>query len=144
MLTASATPLGDGHQLSGDDAELRAGIDQSRASVRMFLEAFTKPAEKQNSWRVKIAFLKDGEVEHLWLRSLDLTGAKPTGIIASAPRRHDLRLNQQVEFDPRHLCDWMYVEDGELMGGFSLRILHRRMLAGGQAKADVKSRYNDE
>ena len=133
LLLTSTTPFGEGHQLSGEDAELRAAIDQGRASIRMFLEAFTKPAEKQNSWRVKIAFVKEGVVEHLWLASLNLNGAKPTGIIASPPRRHDLKLNQQVEFDPSQLCDWMYVEDGELVGGFTTRLLHRRMMvAGGQ------------
>jgi uncharacterized protein YegJ (DUF2314 family) len=91
---------------------------------------------------VKIAFVKDNTIEHLWLENIDLQGAKPAGTIATTPRRRDLRIHQRVEFDPSHLSDWMYVEDGKRVGGFTTDILHRRMTNAERSKRDAETLYS--
>ena len=126
------------------DPQMLEAIQKVRASLGLFLKAFAAPTAGQSSFRVKVAFLKDGTVEHIWLANLDLSSAKPTGTIANAPQRADLRLEQRVEIDLNYLSDWMYVEDGKLVGGFTTRLLRKRMTRDERIKADANSSYRIE
>jgi uncharacterized protein YegJ (DUF2314 family) len=126
------------------DPEMLAAIQQVRASMGTFLNAFAAPTAKQSSFLVKVAFLKDDIVEHIWLANLEFNGAKPTGTIAHPPRRKDLKLEQRVEIDLNYLSDWMYVEDGKLVGGFTTRLLRKRMTPEERTRANAESSYRIE
>ncbi len=127
---------------AGGDTELRTATNQGRASIRTFLDAFTRPTANQGSFRVKIAFVRENTIEHFWLGHLDLSGTNPTGVIVSTAQQRDPKFDQRVEFNPSHLSDWMYIEDGKLVGGFTTRILHRRMTAGEKPKLDAELAYH--
>jgi uncharacterized protein YegJ (DUF2314 family) len=129
---------------ASEDPEMMAAINEGRASTREFLAAFIAATADQNSFRVRIAFVKDNRVEHTWLANLNLHEAKPTGVIANSPPRKDLSLEQRIEFDFTYLSDWMYVEDGKLVGGFTIRLLRERMTPEERAKADAESSYRME
>lgn len=108
LLTAGANPLVVGNKaiaVKSKDSEMSAAIRDGRASIRTFLNAFLAPTTKQSSLLVKFAFIEDSQVEDLWVSDLDLSGAKPTGVIATSPRRKDLRLKQRVEVDLACLSD---------------------------------------
>ena len=130
--------------VSSEDPEMLAAIHEARASVKKFLDAFVAPQPKQRAFLVKIAFVKDGDVEHLWLADLNLAGARPTGVIANPPLRKDLKFKQRVEIDFTFLSDWMYVDEGKLVGGFTTRLLRRRMTSEERTKADSESPFRIE
>ena len=65
--------------------------------------------------------------EHIWLADLDFGGAKPSGVIANAPHLTSLMFMQRVEFEPSYISDWMYVEDGYLVGGYTTCVIRARM-----------------
>lgn len=138
MAVENVTPV------RSEDAEMRAAIQRARDSFKKFLDAFMAPAPKQGAFLVKIAFVKDSEVEHIWLADLDLVSAKPTGVIANPPIRKDLKFKQRVEFDFTYLSDWMYVEDGKLVGGFTTRLLRSRMSPEERKRSDAESPYRFE
>ncbi len=45
------------------------------------------------------------------------SGSKPSGVVAIEPKLPSLKFMQRVGFEPSHVSDWMYVEDGYLVGG---------------------------
>lgn len=130
--------------IKSEDAEMLAAIQQARDSFKIFLDAFLTPKPKQSAFLVKIAFVKGSDVEHIWLADLELGGAKPTGVIANPPVRKDLKFRQRVEIDFTYLSDWMYVEDGKLVGGFTTRLLRNRMSPEEKKQADADSPYRIE
>jgi uncharacterized protein YegJ (DUF2314 family) len=129
-----------------DDQEMAAAINAARQSVGRFVEAFTNPKKGQRSFLVKIAFSKANRVEHLWLADLDFHGKTPTGVIADNPIRPDLKFMQRVDIDLSQLSDWMYVEDGKLVGGYTTRLLRKRMNPSERREMDATCGYeiNDE
>lgn len=131
-------------KVKSEDPEMLAAIQEARSSIKMFLDAFTAPTPKRSAFLVKIAFVKGDSVEHLWLADLDLGAAKPTGVIANPPLRKDLKFKQRVEIDFTYLSDWMYVEDGKLVGGFTTQLFRKRMTPGERQKADSESPYRIE
>ncbi len=143
FLTAARTTMAAENVASvrSEDAEMLAAIQQARDSFKKFLDAFMSPKPKQSAFLVKIAFVKGSEVEHIWLADLDLASAKPTGVIADSPIRKDLKFKQRVEIDFTCLSDWMYVEDGKLVGGFTTRLLRSRMSPEERKKLDAESPY---
>ncbi len=106
-----------------DDEEMLAAINTARGSLRQFLDAFFAPKENQRSFLLKVAFEKGEQREHIWLADLDLVSTPPTGVVANEPRISSLEYMQRVPFDPAMVSDWMYYEDGCLVGGFTTRVL---------------------
>ena len=66
-------------------------------------------------------------MEHIWLADLNFSGPKPRGVIANEPRMDSLRFMEEVTFDPSDVTDWMYVEGGRLVGGYTTRLIRDRM-----------------
>ena len=126
-----------------DDPEMRHAIEEARSSIKVFLDALMSPTPTQGSFLVKIAFVNGEEVEHIWLADLRF-GEKPTGVIASRPLRKDLRFKQRVPTDFRYLSDWMFIDDGKLVGGFTTRLLRKRMTPEEREKSDKESPFRIE
>jgi uncharacterized protein YegJ (DUF2314 family) len=41
----------------------------------------------------------------------------------------NLKLDEPVSFSPSELSDWMYLEDGKIVGGYTIRVLRNHMPA---------------
>jgi uncharacterized protein YegJ (DUF2314 family) len=71
--------------------------------------------------------IEGDQLEHIWLADLDFSGERPRGVVANEPRLPSLKFMQVVEFEPAQITDWMYIEDGYLVGGYTTRVIHDRM-----------------
>lgn len=124
-----------------DDPEMLEAIARARRSVKDFFDAFTKPRRGQTSFLWKIAFSDGGRVEHIWLADLDFSGPKPRGVVANEPSLPGFQFKQSIEFDASYLSDWMYVDDGKLVGGFTTRLLRQRMTPEERRSLDDRVPY---
>jgi uncharacterized protein YegJ (DUF2314 family) len=115
------------HGVASDDAEMLAAINKARGSIKEFFDAFTHPKPEQSSFLLKVAFTEDELVEHIWLADLDFSAAQPKGVVANETRLKKVRFKQSVEFDPAYISDWMYIDHGKLVGGYTTRLLRQRM-----------------
>jgi uncharacterized protein YegJ (DUF2314 family) len=130
--------------IPANDRGMAAAIAKARQSFRQFIDTFSHPKPGQNAFLVKMAFDSPSGTEHLWLADLDLSAAKPTGVIADVPTRPDLQFKQRVEIDFTRLSDWMYVEDGKLVGGYTIRLLRERMTPAERKEADAAMPFRIE
>jgi uncharacterized protein YegJ (DUF2314 family) len=108
----------------GDDTRMAEAIAEARGSILKFIEAFLKPTPKQNYFLLKVRFECEDQIEHLWLADLDLLAN--TGLIANEPTIRSLRLKQRVSFALDDVTDWMFYDDGELVGAFTTKLLQGR------------------
>jgi len=104
-----------------------AAIREAKATFEQFVEAFCHPTDRQKSFLVKVVFNEGEQIEHIWLADLELSGEKPSGVVANEPKLQGLRFMQRVEFEPVYISDWMYIEDGYLVGGYTTRVIRDRM-----------------
>ena len=124
-----------------EDAEMDAAIRQAKQSFAQFLNAFASPSAKQKSFLVKAAFVDGEQVEHIWLADLDFSRAKPSGVVANEPGLPTLKFMQTIEFEPSQITDWMYIEDGYLVGGYTTRLIRERMSPADRSTHDANAPY---
>jgi uncharacterized protein YegJ (DUF2314 family) len=126
---------------SSEDVQVEAAIREAKANFKQFIEAFCHPTERQKSFLVKVVFDEGEQREHIWLADLDLGSAKPSGVVANEPKLPRLRFMQRVEFEPSYISDWMYIEDGYLVGGYTTRVIRNRMTPEARRNYDAQAPY---
>src|SRR5471030_1114340 len=112
---------------SADDAEIETAITNAKETFGQFLKAFFNPTEKRKSFLVKVVFVEGEQAEHIWIADLAFSGQTPRGVIANEPAIPNLKFMQKVEFHPSQITDWMYIEDGYLIGGYTTKVIRKRM-----------------
>ena len=122
-------PLEEDNNVLGvrqEDPEMIEAIHQARGTLGQFLENFISPQPNQTSFLLKVVFEENGEREHIWMADLELHTDPPTGVVANEPGLQGLRYMERVPFSPSDVTDWMYLEDGALVGGFTTRLLLKK------------------
>jgi uncharacterized protein YegJ (DUF2314 family) len=65
-------------------------------------------------------------------------GTKFNGKLDNEPVQvRNVKHGDAVSVEPAHVADWMYVDDGKLVGGHTLRVLRSRMTP------EQRSRYDE-
>jgi uncharacterized protein YegJ (DUF2314 family) len=123
------------------DLQVIAAIEKARSTLPQFLRTVEHPKLSQNSFLVRVAFLEGEKVEHIWIADLDLSGNTPQGVIAEKPRIKRLRFMEWVSFDPDDITDWMYIEDGRLIGGYTTRLLQEHLSPEERKQLDTSAPY---
>src|SRR5262245_20916391 len=144
LLTLTATDvLADDRTIgvAENDPEMNAAIREARGTIKQFFDAFANPRAGQTAFLLKVKFVTLDQVEHIWLADLEFTRPKPKGVIANEPQIPGLRFKQTVEFDLGRVTDWMYVENGALVGGYTTRLLRSRLSSEERKKFDAESPY---
>jgi uncharacterized protein YegJ (DUF2314 family) len=144
LLALTATAVMADDQTIGvadDDREMNAAISEARRTITDFFDAFANPKKNQTSFLLKVVFVSGDQVEHIWLADLEFSGPKPKGVIANEPQIRGFRFKQTVEFDPAPATDWMYVDNGTLVGGYTTRVLRNRLPPEERKKLDAQVPY---
>lgn len=75
--------------------------------------------------------------EHMWVQQIDFDGKMISVVLADRPRHiRGVRPGQRVNFPVERLSDWFYVEDGKVVGAFTVRLLRTRMTNGQRREHD--------
>ena len=129
-------------EFSSDDADMAAAIDTARQTIEQFLDAFSSPNQDQTAFLLKVTFTSGNEVEHIWVADLQVTGATFRGVIANEPRLPALHFKQLVEFTPREVTDWMFIDRGKLVGGYTTKLIRQLMSAEEREAFDASLPYS--
>ncbi len=113
-----AVRVADGNPLMNE------AMDNARRSVDRFIAAMQSPQHGQSEFRVKCAFIDGEEVEHIWLDQVTLKENVFCGFVFNDPEYvRNVSAGQFVAVPTKEISDWMYIQDGRLVGGFTLRVL---------------------
>ena len=123
------------------DQRMRFAIDHARASLRQFFDAFLAPKANQTSFLLKVHFEVKGESEHIWMADIDASVMPLTGTIANEPNLPGMAFMKRASFDPSQITDWMYVEDGYLVGGYTTQVIRSFMSPEERAEHDAHAPY---
>ena len=68
------------------------------------------------------------EAEHMWLLEVDFDGKQIQGTLINSPHSlKSVREGDRVKISISQLCDWMYVVEGKVYGGFTVDLMRSRM-----------------
>src|SRR5262245_51724181 len=122
-----------------DDPILEAATRKAQDSLPQFTARLKEPAPSQSHFSVKVAINSGGMVHYLWLLKLTYDDGRFSGVLGVDARGLDPHHpGEMITMPAEEIYDWMYVDGGKLVGGYSLRAL-RDQLSGKQREAFEKS-----
>jgi len=110
------------YQVQNEHAAMHQAVIKARKTVGKFIDALKHTAAGQTDFEVKKPFVQGSDVEHIWLSDVQFTGSRFQGRVDNAPRKiHGLKVGQLVSVKPNEISDWIYLDNGKLVGGYTIR-----------------------
>jgi uncharacterized protein YegJ (DUF2314 family) len=111
-----------------EDARMNAAIAEARRTVDEFITAFASPTARQRSFAVRVPVIDGALVEDFWIDVDNFANGQFTGRIANNPLQvRNVHFGDRVVVDKERISDWLFVDRGRLMGGYTIRAVRERM-----------------
>ncbi len=111
------------------DAEMNAAIARARGTLPTFWASFDAPKPTEDGHSLKVRFPTHKGAEHIWMAEVKkLPNGAYSGRFANEPR--DLpgkRAGDLVEFAQADISDWMFMRNGKIVGGETIKPLLKSM-----------------
>jgi uncharacterized protein YegJ (DUF2314 family) len=113
---------------STTDAELDSAIKQARDSLDTFITKLATPHVDRRVIAVKVRFSPPGELpQDLWVDEVTYEDGVFRGNIGDDIPTLKLEAGEGIKIDENDILDWMIVEDGKLIGGYTIRLAVQQM-----------------
>jgi uncharacterized protein YegJ (DUF2314 family) len=113
---------------SSTDTELEAAIQQARSSLDTFIAKITTPHADRTFVALKVRFTPPGESpQDIWVDEVTYTDGVLRGNVGDDIPALRLEAGEKITVDEEDILDWMIVEDGKLIGGYTIRLAVQRM-----------------
>jgi len=117
-------------EVPNDHTAMHQAVTQARKTVGEFIAALKHPAPGQQDFEVKKPFIQNGQLEHIWLSDVQFVGNRFRGRVDNQPRKiQGLKLGQLVSVKPNEISDWLYIDHGKLVGGYTVRVHYNELSA---------------
>lgn len=126
------------------DPQMEEAANAARTTLTNFTAALFAPHSNQGYFAVRARLESGGSWQFLWLTQPRFDGEVFQGTIAESPYLKGLSLREVVKVPQSKIVDWMYVEDGKLVGGYSLRLARSRMTDQERRAYDSRIPYRME
>jgi uncharacterized protein YegJ (DUF2314 family) len=127
--------------VSDTDHEMNAAMEKARSTLNEFIQRVARPSPSDQWFLVKGRFTHGGEIEHIWVADIVFDGKAFLGVLANEPKLSGLKFKQRVIVPLDNVSDWMYVSNGKLVGGYTTRVLYRRMSPEEREHDDAQRPY---
>lgn len=118
-----------------NDAEMNAAIAKARETLPKFWTAFDHPAAGQEHFNLKVKIADGKEGEFFWMENVEKKDGKIFGTIGNeAELVHNVKMGQRIEIPEADISDWFYMQDGKMVGNYTIRALFKHMPADEVAK----------
>lgn len=113
--------------VGADDPQIEAATQKARDTVGEFIAALENPKAGQDSFAVKMKFVDGDQVEFMWLTDLTHKDGQFHGTLNNDPQLvSNVRIGDARSVAASEISDWMYMEGGEMVGGYTVEVLLRR------------------
>jgi uncharacterized protein YegJ (DUF2314 family) len=123
--------------IRASDQEIGAARQQARDAIAEFKRRLAEPPASQTDISLKAAFTDGEHTEHMWLIDVETTARGFRGILVSTPVNLDHpKRGDTVEVTLEEVSDWYAIDDGWIVGGYTLRVMRSRKSPAEQAEYD--------
>lgn len=114
--------------VADNDERLHDAAEHARKELPTFIEALDQPHPAQTDHAVKAYFEEGQRVEALWLSAVRFDGKAFHGVVANEPvHLKNLLLGAKTSVAADKVADWMLVDNGRLVGGWSIRTVRAHL-----------------
>jgi len=105
-------------QVPSDHAAMQRAVIEAQSTIGKFIAALKNPEPGQRDFEIKKTFIQGSQMERLWLSDVRFVSGHFQGRVDDKPRNiRELKLGQLVSVNPNQISDWLYVDNGALVGG---------------------------
>jgi uncharacterized protein YegJ (DUF2314 family) len=116
------------------EEKMEKAMDQAFEKLDDFIAVLKKPKPTQADFAIKYLAIEGDEGEYVWASGLKYGNKEFTGKIDNKPQFvKKVKFGDPITIKEDDVVDWMYIEDGKLQGGYTLRA-QRAMLTGEDRK----------
>ena len=117
----SATPL-------NSDADMEAAFQQARETLDAFIQKIGTTYAARTLVAVKVRFvLPDSSTQDIWVDHMTYQNGSFHGVMGDDIPTLKLSVDDKIKIDRQEIVDWMIVEDGKLIGGYTICLAYERM-----------------
>jgi uncharacterized protein YegJ (DUF2314 family) len=113
-------------ELEQTDEEIERIAENARRTLTIFLRNLARPEAGAGNFCVKYPLIADdgSRMEQVWLANIHLKDGLYYGILANTTIRLDsIHKGDTINFEPDAITDWMYIQDGKIIGGRSIKYI---------------------
>ena len=116
----------------GDPAMARAH-EKSEKGLDAFLEKLSNPPPGTDNYSIKLGFTDKaegvalatdqmaGNVEYMWVYEIRASGDHFTALLDDTPEDiRNIKPGDRVEFEKSDIFDWLYIENGKIVGNYTV------------------------
>jgi len=110
------------------DVEQEAAFSDARNTLNLFIERIGTPHPTRTFVAVKTRFFPpDSSPQDIWVDNVTYNDGLFHGSMGDDIPSLRLYFGDDVEVNPEDILDWMIVEDGKLIGGYTIRLAYKHM-----------------
>jgi len=110
------------------DVEMEAAFQQARDTLDSFIQKIGTSHPDRTLVALKVRFvLPDSSTQDLWVDGITYQDGSFYGIMGDDIPSLKLSIDDKITIARKDIVDWMIVEDGKLIGGYTIRLAFQRM-----------------
>ncbi|QWX84653.1 DUF2314 domain-containing protein [Cellulophaga sp. HaHaR_3_176] len=128
----------DVYNMPNENERLNWAMEKARLTLHYFETCLTNPKDGQEYFSIKARIEDNGKTEHIWLResSFDEDG-NIFGIVGNEPIDvKNVSIDEKIGITKEHVSDWMIIENGKLIGGYTIRAIRDGLEGSGLVDFD--------
>ena len=111
-----------------EDVEREAAFRQARETLDSFIQKVEVSQPNRSLIAVKVRFfLPDGSTQDLWVDRISYGDGSFHGTMGDDIPTLKLSVDDKITIKRDDIVDWMIVENGKLIGGYTIRLAFQRM-----------------
>ena len=125
--------------VNDDDKEMNEAINKAKITLAEFDLALDDSLSQKTSFAIKVKFETKRTTEHIWFTEIKKEDGNYSGVLSNVPSHIEgIKLGERRKFKRSATSDWMYEDQCELRGGYTIRLLRRRMSQAEREKFDAE------
>ena len=110
------------------DREMESAIQQARDTLDLFIEKIGTPHPARTQVAVKVRFILPNEPpQDIWVDQVTYAGGSFRGTMGDDIPTLRLSIGDKITIARDEIVDWAIVEEGKLVGGYTIRLALQRM-----------------
>lgn len=128
------------YTFTDEDTEMNEAIITANQTLGEFDKALKCANPDYRLFALKTRFKTPNGGEHIWVSNISIKGNTYYGVVDNLPEKTtEVKMGDSIQVHKDNISDWMYVDNQKLRGGFTIRLLRKRMTESERKQYDAEN-----